>query len=112
MARKKRYRGHFCKVCGEVLPNEKFTGKGHAAHICKMCAGKPLEGQQEEIVLTRIGGVYRYPNLSRQNRLMLEKYTRTSPRQFVRQRQMPSPGSRKYSDAHLENMWSARLTAP
>jgi hypothetical protein len=63
-------------VCGEVLPNEKFTGKGHAAHICKMCAGKPLEGQQEEIVLTRIGGVYRYPNLSRQNRLMLEKYTR------------------------------------
>jgi hypothetical protein len=76
MARKKRYRGHFCKVCGEVLPNEKFTGKGHAAHICKMCAGKPLEGQQEEIVLTRIGGVYRYPNLSRQNRLMLEKYTR------------------------------------
>lgn len=29
--------GHFCKVCGEHKANEKFSGKGHAAHICKAC---------------------------------------------------------------------------
>ena len=31
-------RGHYCKVCGEYKANEKFSGKGHAAHICKTCA--------------------------------------------------------------------------
>ena len=25
--------GHYCKVCGEYRANEKFSGKGHAAHI-------------------------------------------------------------------------------
>ena len=36
MAKKKR-QGHYCKICGEIRANEKFTGKGHAAHICKFC---------------------------------------------------------------------------
>lgn len=36
MAKKKQ--GHYCKVCGCYRANEKFTGKGHAAHICKQCA--------------------------------------------------------------------------
>ena len=43
MAKKKRYRGDYCKVCGRILPNEKFSGKGYAAHICKACAKKPEE---------------------------------------------------------------------
>lgn len=30
--------GHYCKVCGEYKANEKFSGKGHAAQICKSCA--------------------------------------------------------------------------
>ena len=25
--------GHYCKVCGEYKANEKFSGKGHAAHV-------------------------------------------------------------------------------
>ena len=29
--------GHYCKICGEYKSNEKFSGKGHAAHICKAC---------------------------------------------------------------------------
>jgi Formamidopyrimidine-DNA glycosylase len=36
MAKKKR-QGHYCKVCGERKANEKFSGKGHATHICKKC---------------------------------------------------------------------------
>jgi len=59
----------------DLLPNEKFSGKGHAAHICKKCAKKTKEQQSEEIALNRIYHVYQYQNLSRDNRRMLEKYT-------------------------------------
>ena len=44
-------RGHYCKVCGEYKANEKFSGKGHAAHICKTCAALPPEKQAEEMRL-------------------------------------------------------------
>ena len=37
-------RGHYCKVCGEYKANEKFSGKGHAAHICKTCALSTFPG--------------------------------------------------------------------
>ena len=75
MAKKKRYRGHYCKVCGRIRRNEKFSGQGHAAHICKDCERKPREQQSEEIALTRICRVYRYMNLSQRNRQMLERYS-------------------------------------
>jgi len=83
MARKKRYRGHFCKVCGNILPNEKFSGKGHAAHICKKCTRKSKAQQSEEIIITRIYSVLSYCNLSRDHRKMLEKHSR-SKRERVR----------------------------
>ena len=35
--KKKKPQGHFCKVCCEYKANEKFSGKGHAQHICKQC---------------------------------------------------------------------------
>jgi rubredoxin len=46
--------GHYCRICGRVRPNEKFSGKGHKNHICKQCASKPKEKikaieQKEEI---------------------------------------------------------------
>ena len=46
--------GHYCKVCGEHKANEKFTGRGHAAHICKVCAKLPPEEQAKEATLTRL----------------------------------------------------------
>ena len=62
-------------VCGKIRPNEKFSGKGHAAHICKACAKKPREKQEEEIALHKIDRLYRYESLSRNNRRMLERYS-------------------------------------
>ena len=47
-------RGHYCKVCGEYKANEKFSGKGQTAHICKTCAALPPEKQAEEMMLTRL----------------------------------------------------------
>ena len=41
MSRKKRKRkqpGHFCWACGRRRPNEKFSGRGHARHVCRECA--------------------------------------------------------------------------
>jgi len=75
MAKKKRYRGHFYKVCGNILPNERFSGKGHAAHICKKCATKQKARKSEEIALTRIHSALPFCNLSLDDRRMLENYT-------------------------------------
>jgi len=41
MAKKKKRRGHFCKVCKSYLPNERFSGKGHSTHVCKACQRLP-----------------------------------------------------------------------
>lgn len=35
---KQKRQGHFCWSCGCVRPNEKFSGKGHARHLCRDCA--------------------------------------------------------------------------
>ncbi len=43
MAKKKR-QGHYCRICGEDKANEKFSGKGHAQHICKACMSKKNKG--------------------------------------------------------------------
>lgn len=46
--------GHFCKVCGERKSNESFSGKGHAAHICKKCAALPVDSRNEQTTLRKI----------------------------------------------------------
>ena len=46
--------GHYCKVCGEYKANEKFSGKGHAAHVCKPCASLPPEKQAEQMTINRL----------------------------------------------------------
>lgn len=38
---------HYCKICQTYKANEKFSGKGHAAHICKACKGKPLPKKEK-----------------------------------------------------------------
>jgi hypothetical protein len=38
MAKRKKPRGgHFCWCCGRVRPNERFSGRGHARHLCRDC---------------------------------------------------------------------------
>ena len=53
MARRKS-QGHYCKVCGERKSNESFSGKGHAAHICKACSRLSLQQQAEQMTLNRL----------------------------------------------------------
>ena len=44
--KKRKQQGHYCRICGRRRPNEKFSGKGHATHICKDCAKKQRSSQK------------------------------------------------------------------
>lgn len=48
MAKKKR-QVHYCKICREFKANEKFSGKGHAKHICKSCQSLPADKRSDMI---------------------------------------------------------------
>ena len=74
--------GHYCKICGRRRANEKFSGSGHAAHICKDCARLPIEKRNELQTLTRIENLPFY--LNREQRSWLEK-KRKDKREEVRE---------------------------
>lgn len=44
-------------MCGERKANEKFSGKGHNAHICKACAQLTPTEQAEALTITRLHGL-------------------------------------------------------
>ena len=76
MAKKKRFSGHYCKVCNRIVSNEKFSGRGHSIHICKKCSKLSIEERDERRDINRIYGLYRYTYLTKANRLMLEGYSK------------------------------------
>lgn len=47
-------KGHYCKVCGQHKANERFSGKGHSAHICKACDRLTPAEKAEAMTLTRL----------------------------------------------------------
>jgi hypothetical protein len=53
----KQMQGHYCKVCGEYKANEKFSGRGHAAHICKRCVAPPLAERNDVMAVNKINGM-------------------------------------------------------
>ena len=36
--RNRKLTGHYCWACDRRRPNEKFSGPGHARHLCRECA--------------------------------------------------------------------------
>ncbi|MFK2015597.1 hypothetical protein ACIXFS_02385 [Bacteroides fragilis] len=74
--KKKKHHGHYCRICGNYLPNEKFTGKGHARHICKSCQSLPQEVQADMRRCNEVErAAFKYP-MSRQDWELLEKYAK------------------------------------
>lgn len=55
--KKKRPQGHYCKICGEYKANEKFSGKGHAVHICKSCSRLSAAEKAEAQTMNRLMGL-------------------------------------------------------
>lgn len=75
---KKKLPGHYCKICGERKANEKFSGKGHTAHICKECNALPQEKKNELQILNRLAGAaMKYPR-TRKDWELLEKYAKST----------------------------------
>jgi hypothetical protein len=77
MAKKKR-RGHYCRICGEWKANEKFSGKGHAAHICRECAALPLSRRNELQRIGRVAAIDAKLRLTKEEWDMLEKYAQST----------------------------------
>ena len=50
-------RGHYCWVCGQHKPNEKFSGRGHANHICKKCQSLPVAERNEISDIRKVGNM-------------------------------------------------------
>ena len=48
--------GHYCRACDRTLPNERFTGRGHAGHICKKCQRTRREQRKHAQALDNPGG--------------------------------------------------------
>jgi len=65
-AGKKKPQGHYCKVCEERKANEAFSGKGHAAHICKACAALPVAERSQRLIVNKIGNMA-YRSLSKED---------------------------------------------
>lgn len=51
---KKSYRGHYCWVCGQIRPNERFSGKGHGKHMCRECEIKMRAKAREKRRLEQV----------------------------------------------------------
>ena len=71
---KKKRRGHYCYVCGEHKANEKFSGSGHAKHICKKCSALPLARRNELQRINRITGIGMNFFISKDKLGLLKKY--------------------------------------
>lgn len=74
MAKKRKQQGHYCRICGEYKANEKFSGKGHARHICKQCQSLPEEVKADMVRCNEVErAAFKY-QMTRQDWELLEKY--------------------------------------
>ena len=70
--------GHWCKICDSVLPNEKFSGKGHRDYICKDCARLPREELTAIMQKDEIFGYLNQSNISKKNMVRLKTLSASS----------------------------------
>lgn len=75
-------RGHFCWSCGRSLPNERFSGGGHARHVCRECSKLGEEDLEYRQTVRDIERVLRSPySMSPRERASLEQHLQhPSPR--------------------------------
>src|SRR5215467_15884922 len=59
--------GQYCRICGRVRANERFSGKGHARHIYKECHRLPAEERRRIENLDEICGFLRQSHISIKN---------------------------------------------
>lgn len=68
--------GYYCKICGQHKANEKFSGKGHASHICKTCMSLSVLRRNELQALRKIESVDMSFKITREQQSLLRKYAK------------------------------------
>ncbi len=58
---------HYCRICDRHRANEKFSGKGHATHICKDCMRLPREKRKHIEDREDISNILNQSNISEKN---------------------------------------------
>jgi hypothetical protein len=79
----KKRRGHYCRICGTLRPNEAFSGKGHQTHVCKECASLPKEEREEIECKDEILNYLRQLHISNRNVSRLRKLAASSNEQIA-----------------------------
>ena len=79
----KKRRGHYCRICGSLKPNEAFSGKGHGTHVCKKCAHLPKEKREEIECKDEIFNYLRQSHISDKNVSRLRKLAVSPNEQIV-----------------------------
>ncbi|MHB9071749.1 MAG: hypothetical protein ACYC54_15425 [Sedimentisphaerales bacterium] len=69
----KKCRGHYCRICHCLRPNEAFSGKGHQIHICKRCARLPKEEREQIIYEEEIFNFLHQSHITEENISRLRK---------------------------------------
>jgi hypothetical protein len=59
--------GHYCRICGRIRANEKFSGRGHRDHICKDCQRLPLEERDRIMCGDELYGFLDQSHISQKN---------------------------------------------
>jgi len=71
---RKRRRGHWCWCCERQRPNERFSGSGHARHLCKQCARLPKTEREVRQAIRDIDRIYRRRGKFWKKRPQLERF--------------------------------------
>jgi hypothetical protein len=66
---------HYCRICDRERANEKFSGKGHATHICKDCMRLPREKRKHIEKREEISNILNQTNISEKNLVRLMTLT-------------------------------------
>ena len=79
---------HYCWICDRSRANEKFSGKGHARHICKDCARLPREERDRAQALRDIQSFLSQRNISAGNTSRLKQLCKSPDERVQRQAAM------------------------
>lgn len=80
--------GQWCWCCGNILPNEKFSGKGHRRHICRECARMPADKRLASEQHREISGFLEQSNISEKNKKQLKALTASADPKIAEQAQI------------------------
>ncbi|MBM4287431.1 MAG: hypothetical protein FJ135_04640 [Deltaproteobacteria bacterium] len=59
--------GHYCRICGRIRANERFSGKGHRIHVCQECARLPQAERRRLELEDEISGFLWQSHISKKN---------------------------------------------